>query len=138
MADQLFCGLPLKTQKSLAKIKQKKRILKGNVITEIGGFSQNIYIHQNGQVKMTYNNELTKILYSRLVEKKEIIGLSQMISNSPNEMQTVTLSTCLFETIKFDDFLNFLQNEPDVSTQLLTLLGTDIQQNYQTFSTSIF
>ncbi len=137
-ADLLFCDLHPKTKKSLASIKKKKRISKGRIIAEIGSSADWIFVHHSGQMELTFNHSLNQKSKSRLVEKKEIIGLTQMISNSPCQMSLKTLTPCFFEAIQYKDFINFLQAEPQICFRLAGLLSADIQQSYRTFTSSIY
>ncbi len=135
-ADELFCDLPLKTKQSLASLKQTKKVLKGEIVTQIGSFSSFIYLLQNGKAQMSLKNNLGMKKNIRLVEKKEIIGLKHLFANAPGEMFLETLSPCDFEIIKQTDFIEFLKNEPQICFRLASLLSLNIQLSYETFSNS--
>ena len=137
-ADLLFRDLPPKTRKSLASIKKKKGISKGKTIAEIGSTADWIFVHRSGQMELTFDQSLNLKSNSRLVEKKEIIGLTQMISNSPCQMSLKTLTPCFFDAIQYGDFINFLQAEPQICFRLAGLLSADIQQSYRTLSSSVY
>lgn len=137
-ADELFGDLPPVTRKSLASLKQTKKILKGEIVTAIGSFSPFIYLLQNGKAQLTFNSDLGAQKNTRLVEKKEIIGLKQVFAGSPSEIRLETLSACHFEVIKQTEFIEFLKNEPQLCFRLTRLLSLDIQQNYSLFSSSTY
>lgn len=137
-AKDLFGNLPSATRKNLALIQERKKINGGETIMEIGSFPENIYVLQKGKTRMSFYNDLSKNIYFRLIEKNEIIGLTQSVSEAPSELSVKTITACLFDVFPTKDFFNFLKSEPQVCFRLVNQLSLDIESNYKTFSSMIF
>ena len=137
-AQELFANLPLTTRKKLLSIHQREKINEGEIICKSGSFPENIYVLIKGKAQMTLQNELNRKKNTRLIEKDEIIGLTQFISGSPNEMDVVALSPCSLDVFSTQDFLNFLKEEPQVCFRLFNELSLDIQSGYKIFSSMFF
>lgn len=137
-AKDLFSNLPLKTRKNLASIQQHEKINEGEIISKIGSFPENIYVLIKGKAQLALRNELNLKNITRLVERGEVIGLTQSLSGSPNEVNIVALSPCSVDVFSTPDFLNFLKNEPQVCFRLFNRLSLDVQSDYRIFSSMFF
>lgn len=137
-AELLFADITEKAEKSLASLRQGKNIPKGKIITEIGRDPKNIYILLRGQAQMAYNNGFNLKSNIRSVEKNEIIGLTQLIASTPEEISVVTLTPCVFEVIPAKELLQFLYEEPQICFRLASLLSSNIQHGYLAFTSSDF
>lgn len=137
-AQNLFCDLPIKTNKRLAFIRQSKEIQKRKTILEVGCFPQNFYVLRAGNAQIIIKNQLNQKTLTRLVETKEIIGLTQFLGNSPNETKVVTLSTCYFDVFPCQEFLNLLKDEPELCFRLAGILSLDLQFGYKSFASTDF
>ena len=127
-ADSLFCDLPLKSLKSLAGIKHKKRFQKDAIIFAAGDISCCIYSLLKGQAQILLNTDLHIF---RPVELNEIFGLTETIADLPFKITLKTITSCEFEFMENGDFLRFLHDEPEVCFQLIKSLGVNFQESYK-------
>ena len=137
-AEKLFADLPLETRKKLLAIQKSENIKEGETISKIGSFPEFIYVLTEGKAQISYNNELNHKNISRLIEKEEFIGLTQLISGLPNEITITALTPCSLNVFQTQDFLYFLKNEPQVCFSLFAQLSLDIESSYQIFSSMYF
>ena len=132
-ADDLFCDLTPKSLKSLDKIKQTKQFEKDVCFFSSGEIPRCFYILRKGKAQLLLND----IHIVRLIEPNEILGLTVMIADMPCETDAETITPCICEFIKREDFIRFLRNEPEVSFRLVRMLGLHLQKNRQLFFSSI-
>lgn len=137
-ARNLFCNLPPATRKKIASLQERKKINEGEIICQPGNFPQNIYVLIDGKAKMTFRNGLNQKQNTRLIENGEIIGLTQSISGSPNELDIVALSPCSVDSYQTKDFLNFLKDDPQVCFRLANQMSLNIESDYKVFSSMLF
>ena len=133
LADNLFCDLMAKSLKSLDKIKQTKRFKKGVCFFSRGDMPHFIYMLREGEAELLLNDELKNINIARLIEPNEIFGLTEAIVNLPYETDAETIKSCICECIGREDFIHFLEGEPEVCFRLVQLLGLNLQKSYQRF-----
>jgi CRP-like cAMP-binding protein len=92
-----------------------------------------IYLLVKGKVQLLLNGKDV----IQFIEPDEIFGLTEAIANLPYEMNAETSSTCLCECIGREEFIRFLQTEPEVCFRLVQMLGLNLQKSYQLFISSI-
>ena len=132
-ASRLFGDLMRQSRKSLADIKQTKQFPQGARLFTAGDLPCCIYFLIKGKMQIfTNNNQIVQF-----IEPDEIFGLTEAISNLPYEINAETLTPCLCECIGRDDFIRFLQTEPEVCFRLAQMLGSNLQKSYQLFISSI-
>lgn len=137
-AEKLFADLPLETRKKLLAIQKSENIKEGETISKIGSFPINIYVLTDGKAEMTFRRDAKHKKVSRLIEKDEFIGLTQLISGLPNETNITALTPCSFNVYQTQDFLSFLKNEPQICFNLFAQLSLDIESGYKIFSSMYF
>lgn len=130
--DDLFCDLSPKSLKSLERIKRKTQFQEGVCIFAKGDLPCCIYVLLKGRAQFL-QSESPEV---RPVEKNEILGLPEMLANSPFEASVKAVTNCLCECISRDDFIEFLHEEPRVCFRLVQLLGSRLQTNYRLFCSS--
>jgi CRP-like cAMP-binding protein len=135
-ADNLFCDLTPDSLKSLDKIKQTKRFQKGDCFFSEGDMPNFIYLLREGKAQLLLNDKLKDINTARLIEPDEIFGLTETIVNQPFETGAKTITSCVCECIGREDFIRFLQDEPEVSFRLTHLLALNLQKSYRFSSTN--
>lgn len=129
LADDLFCGLPSEIRNSLFAVKQTKQFAKNELIFAVGQMPCCIYILTTGEAQILYN-----AVFIRPVKQNEILGLTEAIANLPYEISVKAVAPCVFECVGRDDFIRFLQNEPEICFRLLQMLGANLQKVYQFFT----
>lgn len=129
LADDLFGGLPAETAKSLRAAKQTKRFAKDETIFTGGQMPSGIYVLLEGRAQLFYNGGGR----TRSIKQNEILGLTEAIAELPYETSVKTVAPCIFEYIGREDFIGFLQNEPEICFRLLQRLGANLQKLYKLF-----
>ena len=137
-AANLFGDLPRTTREKIAAIKRRKAVKKGETISKIGSFPENIYVLTEGTAQMVVPNALNRQPCLRLIEKEEFINLTEAISGLPNEMSVISLSPCSLNAFRTQDFLRFLKDEPQVCFRLFKQLSLNIQSSCTIFSSMFF
>jgi CRP-like cAMP-binding protein len=136
-ADKLFERLSPTAHHSLNSIKQKK-LFRGDITVAENGVAPNIYLLVKGRAKRVGLNCIDNRRISNFVFENEVFGLTETISNSRSRYKLNTITPCVFEFIKREDFMNFLNQQPEVGENLAKILSFDLNSSYQTFSTSTF
>jgi CRP-like cAMP-binding protein len=130
----LFCDLSPKTQQALTAIKQKILFEKDVIVFANGEFANSIYFLLEGKAQMFTSIPSPEKTLTRQVEPNELFGLTEAITERPYETNLKTVTPCLFDSIRHDDFIRFLQDEPEACFRLLQMLGTNTQKIYALFS----
>lgn len=132
-ANRLFGDLTRQSRKSLAAIKKTKLFPKGARLFTAGDSPCCIYLPVKGKVQIFSNDENL----IQFIEPDEIFGLTEAITNLPYEINADTLTPCMCECIGREDFIHFLQAEPEVCFRVAQMLGSSLQKSYQLFISSI-
>lgn len=133
-ADRLFCGLSPKTSETFSCIKQTRRFPKNVFICKSENMPLCLYLLVEGEAQMSLNSNFADQKTVRSVEQHEILGLTENLANLPYRASVRTLSPCIFESIKREDFLEFIYYEPQICLRLLQILG----KNYQKLANAAF
>jgi CRP-like cAMP-binding protein len=136
-ADQLFYGLSPESYEILSRSKRAERFRKGAIVSAAGEIPSGFYVLVEGQIKLRLKTESSGESVGRLIEPSEIFGLTETIAGVPSEMNAETITPCLCEYIAREDFVRFLQDEPELSFRLMSQLAVNLQKNYQRFVSSI-
>ena len=132
-AKRLFGDLPRQSRKTFAAIKQTKLFPKNARLFAIGEMPCCIFLPIKGKVQIFTNDK--KIV--QFIEPDEIFGLTEAIVNQPYEINAETLTPFLCDCIGRDDFIRFLQAEPEMCFRLAQMLGFNLQKSYQLFISSM-
>ncbi len=132
-AKRLFGDLTRESRKSLEAIKQRKQFPKGAHLFVEGDMPCCVYLPVKGKVQISSNDKNLV----QFIEPDKIFGLTEAISNLPYQINAETLTPCVCECIGRDEFISFLQNEPKVCFRLAQMLGSNLQEKYQIFISSI-
>lgn len=133
-ADHLFCGLSPKTFETFSCIKQTRRFPKNVFICKSENMPLCIYLLVEGEAQMSLNSIFADQKIVRQVRQNEILGLTENLANLPFRASVRTLSPCLFELVRREDFLEFIYYEPQICLRLLKILG----ENYQKLVNAAF
>lgn len=136
-ADRLFDGLSVSAQRSLAKIRNIKRIKKQKIVWHAGE-RPGIYVLISGRAEEFVFNPLNGRNIARSVARNEIFGIAETIGKIPAKTSLKTLTQCDFIFIDPDDFIIFLNRFPELSFRLLHQLGLNLDKTYKEFCFSTF
>jgi CRP-like cAMP-binding protein len=133
-ADDLFGDLTPESLESLNKIKQTKRLRKGMCLFSPGDSPGGIYLLREGRAQLLLNVGSSGEHFARLIEPNVLLGLTETFAGQPFETRAETITPCLFEFIERADFVQFLQEEPQVCFRLAQVLALNLQKTYRFFS----
>jgi CRP/FNR family transcriptional regulator len=136
--DKLFCNLSAETLRTLAEIKKTKQFTQSETIFSSGEMPSCVYVLVDGQIKLTSFDEKKKERMTRLVEPHEMIGVTESMTNLPYKMNAQAATKCRVDCINNKDFIQFLEQQPEVCFRLLKTLGINLQENYKLFCSSNF
>lgn len=136
-ADELFERLSQNAHHSLAAIKQRKRF-RSRITVAAFGEIPDVYLLVKGRAKRVVVNRIDDRKVAKFVLENEVFGLTETISNSRTRYTLDTITPCVFEIIKRPDFINFLNQEPEVNLNLAKLLSSNLNSRYQMFASSTF
>lgn len=128
-ADSLFCDLSPKSLEFLNSLKRTKRFRKSAVVYAAGEMPRCIYVLLKGRLQLRLNNSSVV----QLIEPFGIFGLTETIANVPYETNAETITSCLCEYIKREDFIRFLQDEPEICFRLTQRLALNLQKTINSF-----
>jgi CRP-like cAMP-binding protein len=136
-AEELFESLSAAANNSLRSIKQTKRF-RSDITVAAKGEIPNIYFLVNGRAKRVSVNRIDNRRVANFVLENEFFGLTETISNSRSRYTLNTITPCVFEFIRREDFINFLNQQPEVGENLAKILSFNLNSSYQTFASSTF
>lgn len=136
-AESLFCDLTPKTRKSLAKIKKQVKFRKHESIFSAGELPFSVYVLVAGKAQLYINTAANKRCIVRNILHSELLGLPELLAYFPYETGIEAVTACYCDCFPREDFINFLQTDSNISFRLLSMLGTNLQTSYRTFSSSI-
>ncbi len=119
-------------------IRRPKEFSKNDTVFAAGDLPDCIYILNSGQARLTVTNGINKVTSRRLVKPDEVLGLNELLANSFCQMNVETITPCVFECLRRQDFLRFLDDEPAICYRLLSVIASNSQQSYTNFSAATF
>lgn len=88
---------------------------KGSILFAEGELPRGVFIICNGRVKLTTTSGDGRTLILRVAEAGEVLGVSSTVANRRYEVSAETLTPCQINSIRQDDFLNFMETHVEVS-----------------------
>jgi len=120
----------------LTSIKQLKKFRKGSVIYAPGEMPNCIYILVKGKMRILSKLTSDETCAARSLEPCEIFGLTEAIANLPYETSAETITSCTCECIRREDFIHFLQENPNFCFHLMKQLAQNLQNTYQSLDST--
>ena len=136
-ADQLFRDLTPKSLALLGKLKQTKNFRKGTCLFSRGDPARGIYLLRKGQAQLVFGDEAKDMPAACLIAPNELFGLTESFADLPYETRAETITACLCDFFEREDFIRFLQAEPQICFRLAQLLAASLQKNFRLFSSKI-
>lgn len=123
-----FCHLSLEASQALERIKLTNVYQKGAVLFFEDQAPRGVFMLCRGRVKLSVCSAEGKMLILRIAEPGELLGLSAVVSDRLYKATAETLETCQVNFIKKEDFLRFLQEQPEACFRV----AQHLSQNYHT------
>src|ERR1041384_1763201 len=120
--QRLFCDLPREALIKLQNIKATSVYPKGSLLCLEGQPPRGVFILCTGRAKLTTTSAEGKSIILRIAEPGEVLGLTAVVSNSPYEASIETLEPSQANFISQRDFVQFMQEYPDVGVKTVKQL----------------
>ncbi|HYX52266.1 MAG TPA: Crp/Fnr family transcriptional regulator [Candidatus Limnocylindrales bacterium] len=116
--QRLFCDLPHDALIKLQKVKATSVYPKGTLLCLEGQPPRGIYVLCTGRAKLSTTSAEGKSIILRIAEPGEVLGLTAAVSNTPYEATIETMESSQANFISQEDFVNFLQEFPEVGIKV--------------------
>ncbi len=111
--DRLFCNMSPSTVSALDTIKFTGVYPKGSLLFVEGEQPRGVFILCSGRAKLTTSSTEGKVLIVKIAEPGEVLGVSATILGKAYEVSAETIEPAQLNFIKREDFLKFLNMEPE-------------------------
>jgi CRP/FNR family cyclic AMP-dependent transcriptional regulator len=116
--QRLFCDLPREALVKLQNIKATSVYPKGALLCLEGQPPRGVFVLCTGRAKLTTTSAEGKSIILRIAEPGEVLGLTAVVSNTPYEATIETLEPSQANFISQVDFVQFVQEHPDVGMKV--------------------
>lgn len=128
--QRLFCDISTDSLRRLQEIKATSVYPKGALLCLEGQPSRGVFILCTGRAKISTASSEGKTIILRIAEPGEVLGLTATVSNTPYEATVETLEPSQANFISQSDFVQFLQEFPDVGLKVAKQLTHNCQCAY--------
>ena len=123
--SEFFCGLSPKALKEFDEIKSTAVYPEGAVLFLERQDARGVFVICEGEVKLTVSSSEGKTQILRIAKAGEVLGLMATLSGQPYELTAETLRPCRVAFIRRDEFLRFVQHQPQVTNGILKQLSSN-------------
>lgn len=116
--QRLFCDLSREALLKLQNIKATSVYPKGALLCLEGQPPRGVFILCTGRAKLSTTSSEGKSLILRIAEPGEVLGLTAALSGAPYEATVETMEPSQANFISQSDFVQFLQQYPDVGLRV--------------------
>jgi CRP-like cAMP-binding protein len=121
--DRLLTSLPPHVRAALEKQMVRKKIAKGKYIYREGAYPRGVYFITRGKVKIFQTNSEGKEQIMYVYCKGEVMGYRPLLSSAAHPVSAVALEDCSYRFISGKDFMNMLNQFPELNRELLRSLS---------------
>ncbi len=129
--EGVFCRLPHASLAQLNSLRMNAFYPQGAVLFVQGESPRGLFIFCSGQAKLSSNSKDGQSITFRRVERGEVLGLSNAISNEPYLASAETLEPSQVSFIPRLPFLQFLRANPDVSLSVAKHLSMELHKAWE-------
>ena len=126
-----FCDLHRDALQAFEAVRSNGIYPKGAILFVEGQPSRGVYLICRGRAKLSTCSRDGRVLITRIAEAGEVLGASATISGRPYEVTAETLSPCQVAFIKDKQFLELLEQNPEVSLRLAQHLSNSYFAAYE-------
>ena len=126
--ESVFCRLPHAALTQLNALRVTAFYPRGAVLFVQGDSPRGLLILCSGQARLTSNSKDGQSITLRLVERGEVLGLSNVISNGPYLASAETLEPSQVSFIPRLSFLQFLRANPDAALSVAKHLSMELHE----------
>jgi len=126
-----FCDLHRDALASFEAARSNSIYPKGSILFVEGQPSRGVYLICRGRVKLSTCSSEGRTLITRIAEGGEVLGASATISGKPYEVTAETLSPCQIAFVRDKQFLQLLEQNPEVCLRLAQHLSNSYYAAYE-------
>jgi CRP/FNR family transcriptional regulator, cyclic AMP receptor protein len=126
-----FCDLHRDAIASFEAARSNSIYPKGSILFVEGQPSRGVYLICKGRAKLSTCSSDGRILITRIAGAGEVLGASATISGKPYEVTAETLSPCQIAFVRDKQFLQLLEQNPEVSLRLAQHLSNSYFAAYE-------
>src|SRR5215471_373594 len=126
-----FCDLHRDALASFETVRSNSIYPKGSILFVEGQASRGVYLICRGRAKLSTCSSDGRVLITRIAEAGEVLGASATISGRPYEVTAETLSPCQVAFVKDQQFLQLLEQNPEVCLRLAQHLSNSYFTAYE-------
>lgn len=101
---------------------------KHSKVVEEGQLPPGIFVLLHGSVKLCVSLETGPTMIFRLVQSKEVLGLSALISGNPSQYTAETVDLTQFLFVSRKEFLELLTHHPKLCTSVVGILSHQLRE----------
>jgi CRP/FNR family transcriptional regulator, cyclic AMP receptor protein len=116
--QRLFCDLSHEALLQLQNIKATSVYPKGALLCLEGQPPRGVFVLCTGRAKLSTTSSEGKSMILRIAGPGEVLGLTAAVSDTPYEATVETMEPTQANFISQSDFIQFLQNYPDVGLRV--------------------
>jgi len=128
--EGLFCHLGPEALARLDEIRQSVAYPKATELFAQGQPARGLFVLCAGRAKLTTSSRSGRSLIVRVAEPGEVLGLSAVMSNTTHDVSATTLEPCQVNFTPRDLFMDFLQDDGEVSTRVAHHLSVELRRAY--------
>ena len=129
--EGVFCHLPHASLTQLNSLRMNAFYPRGAVLFVQGESPRGLFILCSGHAKLSSNSKDGQSITLRHVEAGEVLGLSNLVSNTPYLASAETLDPSQVSFIPRLPFLQFLRSNPDVSLSVARHLSMELHKAWE-------
>ena len=126
-----FCELHRDALTSFEAVRSNSIYPKGSILFVEGQPSRGVYLICKGSAKLSTCSSDGRTLITRIAEAGEVLGASATISGKPYEVTAETLSPCQIAFVKDKQFLQLLEQNPEVCLRLAQHLSNSYYEAHE-------
>ncbi|HUF05664.1 MAG TPA: cyclic nucleotide-binding domain-containing protein [Aridibacter sp.] len=131
----LVSGLGPEVKRDVSLILQERTFEAGNVVIARGEPALDLYLLRSGKALLVVETgEGTTV--TREIATGEIFGLPEAVAGPTYDTMVVARSFCRFESAAGSDLTRVLHLHPSLCFRLVTLLGTNLNEGRQIFTST--
>src|SRR5262245_9941606 len=88
---------------------------RGTLLFREGQILQGVYLLRSGSIKLTISSRRGKVLVLRIAKSGELLGVSSILRNSPQDAAAETLEDCRVDFIPRAEFLRLREANKEVA-----------------------
>lgn len=125
-SKSLFCDMRQFTLEQINNSKSHRQFKKGDYIFKEGETPKGLYCISTGKIKLVKRGSNGKEQIVRLSKSGDTLGYRSLIAQDTYAASAIALENCDVCFVPKDDFIDLLNNNPQLNQQVMRLLTMDL------------